>query len=116
MDTLGFDLRGNLVGIVGGGGAFPWTEGEDVDLGEARFAADTLGGGVVGLGLAGEAYDHIGGEGGQVERFAHEAQAIQKQLASPAAAHAAQNRVRTALQADVQVRADSVRVVLQHAN
>ncbi len=61
------DGRIDSAGHFGGRGAFAGAEWEDVDFGKSNFGGGLHGFGEVIVGLAGEADDDVGGDGGAVE-------------------------------------------------
>jgi len=63
---------GNLVWKRGGFGAGAGGVGENVEVGEGEAVDEGEGGGVVGLGLAGEAGDDVGTDGGVGEAVVDE--------------------------------------------
>src|SRR5262245_28961632 len=83
--------------------------GEDMDLAEARLADDSTGGVEILVRLAGEADYYVRSKGGLNQCLAKPRNSFEEAATAIAAAHGGQDAITAALQAQVQVRADTRR-------
>ena len=74
-----------------------------MDLREAGLASDSTRALEIFLRLARKSDDDVRGQGGAIERVADQIATVQESLGAPTPLHAAKHRVRSALQAEVQV-------------
>ena len=102
------DLDGDLVVAVGGGRARARGVLEGVGRGEACLLDNVESGLEVLLGLAGEADDDVGGDGGLGHNVPDLVQDAQEALGAVGAAHGAQHPVRAGLQGHVQAGHDGL--------
>ena len=101
--ALFFDVVGELRGHGGGGGVAAGAVFEDEGVVEVDAADEVEGGGVVGVGLAGESADDVGGEGDVGARGADGFSEPDEFFVCVAAVHGAEDGVTAALQGEVDV-------------
>ena len=75
----GFFLGRDLTAHLGRGRSFAGAEGEDMDLRKTASPGGVKRGGEIGLGLAREAYDDVGGYCRVIECFADQVAAVDEQ-------------------------------------
>ena len=101
----------HAVGQPRGGRSRPRTEAEDVQFGEAHLGHRPARGRKILVALAGETDDHVGAQCGPVQGRRQLPATLDELPHRAATPHPLQDAVRSALHREVQVRADSPRIV-----
>jgi hypothetical protein len=95
----------NLIGQSGCGSAASRAEWEDVNLHKSRPTTGFQSLFELDIGLAGKAHDHIGREGGIVQTGSHLIDRLQKPVSRVTSPHPGEDRVGSALQSRMELRA-----------
>ena len=102
------DVAGKMVCECGGAGAGAGGIGEDVEVGEGAGFDELQGGGVIGIGFAGEASDDIGADGGVRQAVVDEFDAAGVVFGAIPAMHGSEDAIRGGLQRHVEMGSDAI--------
>jgi len=102
------DGAGDFVRKSGGFGAGAFGKRKDVEIGEGQALDEGERGGMLGFGLAGEAGDDVGADGGMREALADELDAAGVVLGAVPAVHGGEDAVGAGLQRHVEMLGDAI--------